>query len=867
MPYLVMVQWIVTKGRATGEWLIPPPVKLEQMAGMEYDGTSVPVSSRAEHREGKPTGRTSQPPVILSWDEQPQTEDVEQFLKGRELTLRNTPSFPAFQTSTSSEHPVTFQTYQHIASSTITQASNSARERGMAAGGRKTSSTGYPYRYSPYFKAAEQLIQTKATGVIPVDMVADCKLVLALILAWCNYSLFKSEGSSRQGEWMTLSRVKMARELGKQDQRIGECLSELARVGLIRYGLAGEEFGMISSEEFDWLAYDCKYLLRLQGSIAARWWGARSCQKKRTLFYRLLVMPEEVLPAFEPFGNGNSLGSTSGREQQVGRVSGNDQNKTEITGPVVTNNGNDQLSRAWKDLGRNVRPVQNELELHWNGVGITRNDLNSGRMTSNITENDQQVVPVSFGGASFSLCSNVLNDDVDDADDEVNMTRLREYNSGTIKAKTTQAHYQSSTTRPVTFKDNPSQAQSQASEQEGCHRDEEEQGGGQEEAEETAREEVVSEPGNDKGVSSGRPRPNRLQQEIAVLKRSPIYLAKFEYLTGQVSFPGFEKDGKTRLDESQCVRLAASDTTSLELFKERRAQVLEMWEQGRCYSPLGLFYTSVRDNYDPRSEGIVSEELELEQVVRRASGLMQHQSQQGEREDSSDGKVVGNDAADEDICSEDGQDSVKETYPTTKVSSPGRASSSTTASFPNPSAANFSFRKPAYNSQPRQSYYRNNNSSRNGARSRNTRSGWQAGAYGSYRPWIGSNSAEAEEEQVASDYTEEAELSAEEVQVYQPHSASSQEIDPVVTLERMCNWLGSILRRPDLARKLAGARLELGKDENSKNKATFWLDDGAIDPRSFSLEDKGLIRMAFSTEIAPHYKLQLGNGKLIVPIQ
>jgi hypothetical protein len=115
----------------------------------------------------------------------------------------------------------------------------------MAAAVRKTSSTRYPYRYSPYFKAAEKLIQIQATGAIPADMVADCKLVLTLIIAWCNYALFNGKGSSRKGEWMTLSRVKMARELGKQDARIGECLSELARAGLIRCGLAGEETRVI----------------------------------------------------------------------------------------------------------------------------------------------------------------------------------------------------------------------------------------------------------------------------------------------------------------------------------------------------------------------------------------------------------------------------------------------------------------------------------------------------------------------------------------------------------------------------------------------------------------------------------------------
>jgi hypothetical protein len=136
---------------------------------------------------------------------------------------------------------------------------------------------------------------------------------------------------------------------------------------------------VINSEEFDWLAYDCKYLPRLQGSMAALWWGVRSCQKKRTLFYRLLVMPEEILPVFEPFGNGNSAGSTSGQEQHSVPVS-----------------RKDQINRAWNDPGRNARPVQKELELHQKEVGSTRNDLNRVGMTSERGENDQQVVPKSF---------------------------------------------------------------------------------------------------------------------------------------------------------------------------------------------------------------------------------------------------------------------------------------------------------------------------------------------------------------------------------------------------------------------------------------------------------------------------------------
>jgi hypothetical protein len=59
----------------------------------------------------------------------------------------------------------------------------------------------------------------------------------------------------------------------------------------------------------------------------------------------------------------------------------------------------------------------------------------------------------------------------------------------------------------------------------------------------------------------------------------------------------------------------------------------------------------------------------------------------------------------------------------------------------------------------------------------------------------------------------------------------------------------------------------LGKGENGENIATFWLADGAIDPRSFSLEYKSLIRMAFSTEVRRGYQLQLAKGQVIVSIE
>jgi hypothetical protein len=94
-----------------------------------------------------------------------------------------------------------------------------------------------------------------------------------------------------------------------------------------------------------------------------------------------------------------------------------------------------------------------------------------------------------------SSCSNVLNDG--DVDEEDELTRSREYNSRAIKAK---FHpNQSSTSRPVTFKGNSNQAQSQAREQENWQGNEEEQREGQEEATQQKEgieeaEEVTSEP-------------------------------------------------------------------------------------------------------------------------------------------------------------------------------------------------------------------------------------------------------------------------------------------------------------------------------------------------------------------------------------
>jgi hypothetical protein len=55
---------------------------------------------------------------------------------------------------------------------------------------------------------------------------------------------------------------------------------------------------------------------------------------------------------------------------------------------------------------------------------------------------------------------------------------------------------------------------------------------------------TFSEPGNDKEANSERPRPSRLQEEIAALRGSPQHRAKFEYLTEQVCFAGLRKTGK-----------------------------------------------------------------------------------------------------------------------------------------------------------------------------------------------------------------------------------------------------------------------------------------------------------------------------------
>jgi hypothetical protein len=241
---------------------------------------------------------------------------------------------------------------------------------------------------------------------------------------------------------------------------------------------------------------------------------------------------------------------------------------------------------------------------------------------------------------------------------------------------------------------------------------------------------------------------------------------------------------------------------------------------------------------------------------------MQHQSQQGEGEGSNAGELIGSGAAGEDTWSENGRDSSKDTYTTSKVTSTKTSSTSTQTS-------QFSFRKPDYNTQPHQSYYRNNNSSRYRSRSRTNRSGWQSGGYSSYKPsyqsWTGSNSAEDEDKE---NYTEEEEaFIAQVAQIYRPQSAPVQQIDPEVTLERICNWLKSILRKPDLAVKLARARLELGKDENGQDTATLRLGNEGIDPRSFSLEYKSLIRMAFSTEVRRGYKLQIGSGQVVVPLE
>jgi hypothetical protein len=162
----------------------------------------------------------------------------------------------------------------------------------------------FDYAASEYFTEAESLVKTSIRPELASEF--RCVLVMAFILAWCNFSLFRKRG----GAYMALSALKASRELGIGLNQFRAAITALQGAKLIQVGTV--ETQVIPRNEFEKLKYDAGLLPPEQGG--GKFWAARSIQEK-TFIYRLQVIPASDLSEFNPFSAGrNHLGSLNSTE-------------------------------------------------------------------------------------------------------------------------------------------------------------------------------------------------------------------------------------------------------------------------------------------------------------------------------------------------------------------------------------------------------------------------------------------------------------------------------------------------------------------------------------------------------------------------
>ncbi|MEI6044757.1 MAG: hypothetical protein WCS37_10410 [Chloroflexota bacterium] len=168
----------------------------------------------------------------------------------------------------------------------------------------KQGATGYKYLDSPYYLTAKSLIADHAEIQIDPALLVGSTLVLSLILAWCNFPLFR-EGNGREGRWMTLGFDKCCRELKMRSANVKACLTELQRAGLVLPGRVAT--GIISQEDWLRLRNDVAELGQHLGGGSKGFWHSRNMQQS-TNIYLLKVFPTEILPEFNPFRQADGAG-------------------------------------------------------------------------------------------------------------------------------------------------------------------------------------------------------------------------------------------------------------------------------------------------------------------------------------------------------------------------------------------------------------------------------------------------------------------------------------------------------------------------------------------------------------------------------
>lgn len=590
-PAPVLWVWLSYMFETTGQWLLPPGgVKLEGVGEREAARSA---SSLSPAYSKIPFSQLPKSELELEGEELPPLSRPGEVLAYQNPFPTMLPYAPAAPELT---HPTQKAKTAHV-------------------------TTGYHYAASAYFVEAERLIEQASLRPISEPLLFGCKLVLALVLAWCHFPLF-GQMSGRRGNWVALGYDKCARELKLKSKSLGVYLSELQRAGLLQAGCVATQ--TISRQEFERLKYDLNYLASAEGGVENEalgggllgFWLNKTVQERSNIYRissRLEVSSE--LPIFNPFTEPSFRNRSSpGRTK---RQSG----EGEAHAGTYTRKGLHQTSSLWDmntnvGLGKDVaglereverleqgltRPSQVELELQteWEEREIELEGLNT----------DDQLPSKPFPVAP---CIN-NHDDVDDEKKDFSIPVLKILTGAGTATRPAEATHQS---EPVPLPQSyPPQIQFQP---------------------QTLRDSYPT-----PSLSSGSPHSRfsldkgqgqaplpyaqtqtstaaetELEQRIKFLK--PPQRAIFDFLSREARFEGHKPP---LMDYWEAYKLALIPRLSLELVKERYAQALEVWQTGYIRkTPIGLLHRALQKDYDPRSGGSAEELAQLleDQAARRA---------------------------------------------------------------------------------------------------------------------------------------------------------------------------------------------------------------------------------------------------------
>jgi len=684
----------------------------------------------------------------------------------------------------------------------------------------------YDYAGSVYYTEANKLVAEAHTSASAssggIKLPPEAIATLAFIIAWCCFPLFRGM-REREGQWMTLSRDRAARELGISPTNFNLHIKRLEEAGLIQRGNmagvgaeaqinpgrpklepggigndqsqsegAGARAGeIISAEEFFFLRYDATRLAPQLGGGRGGFWGARTVQKNNYIYRLLVDVDHSSLPAFNPF----SSSSSSSETDVVGAI--------EIVSEYQTD-----LDSQFKSTGTDVRRTRTGI------IGLE--PTQTGRNGLNLTE-DGLVSADQARLTSVPAVPPCINYESINNDDDGGRIIL-----GFEKRERTDKEEENK------------KGQGKLAEAEKV-----------EEPQQQPQQLPPSSPlspadpmqhGQSQGAGQAEPQSQTVsallpgQLAVIVSKLSTAEKAKFDFLNNEAYFVGFarQSDGRNTLDSSQALRFAQSQELDLARIKELHQQVREMWERGECSrTPLGALHAALKRNCDPRS--MDDEELarlKTDQARRRAKW---------ERDENIPPAVT---AKDKDKARA-GADASSPPPP-----SPSSVSRSSSSSF----------------------------SDRNSPRARRQREDEQKQA--SWRDTVGkmqANRLAAAEEQAQEDEARAVMAQEEEGELMAAASLYGLAntalpipvVDPAIALSKLAEALRDRYRRPELAAKLLGepgrgvVGAELSLDHEAHKVAISFTHAPWL-ANSFLAEDRALIKIVVSQELGQGYELQIG---------